>query len=74
MDVIAATKCPKQCKCCIGDLQNGGKPPNSKGYCEHFCSDPLIAGGRFCGEGKYYKTGYHYLDCRKCRSKFTPSI
>ena len=53
-----------ECMCCAGKPDNGGKPLNKHGVCEHFCfTDP--AGFSFCGVGPLYEKGE---DCRKCTS------
>ena len=51
--------CPQKCNCKSGVSGDGGKPVNSGGVCEHFCSKY-----GFCGTGENYESG---IDCRECK-------
>jgi hypothetical protein len=50
--------------CCAGRPQNGGKPLNTWGLCEHYCAMDTL-GNQFCGDGPKYVKG---IDCRACGS------
>merc|ERR1719167_156274 len=59
---IPESNCPHECQNCkTGGSSDEGKPINSNGICEHFCSE-----GGYCGNGKAYKSG---VDCAGCREE-----
>ena len=52
--------CPESCKCKSGGAEDGGKPVNSEGRCDYFCSP-----GGYCGDAQHYKT--NGIDCTLCK-------
>ena len=59
IEIMIIIACPANCKTCkTGGATDGGKPVNSEGICEYFCSP-----GGYCGYGPYYKSG---VDCNSC--------
>ena len=58
--VLYKIGCPKSCKNCKNGGSGGGKPVNSDGVCEYFCSPK-----GYCGTGNAYKRGD---DCSSCKS------
>ena len=63
--------CPLTCKCTEGSSSNGGLAPNTKGYCEAYCSLPY-SGVRYCGDGDNYSKGdsINCNGCAKSQGKF----
>mmetsp|Transcript_14284 Transcript_14284/g.26527 ORF Transcript_14284/g.26527 Transcript_14284/m.26527 type:complete len:290 (+) Transcript_14284:76-945(+) len=64
---LLSSTCPNACRdwrCGSGDLYNGGMSLTD-GVCRHYCSQEN-GGYRYCGKGKYYKSG-DFVDCRACK-------